>query len=404
MSAALEGPTHRVRTFLPRFMRSGDAVLEIPVDHIPLVDNHCHGFLLEPPIGKEAWRRRFTESTDPVIIDRHVPTMLFYQRLIGELAGLFGCDPEEDAVLEARAKRPGVELIPSLLTEAGIETLLIDQGFPPAKDLYPDAKISALSGIPTLPLLRVELLMEELIMAEASLEAVEERLHHELGDIRRKGYVGLKSIVAYRTGLGVTRWPREEVEGAFQAAREEGLRAGRLRLDHKPLLDHLLLAAFREASRQEVPVQFHTGYGDTDTDLRLGDPLLLRWVLEEPEFKAMPVVLLHESYPFTRQSGYLSAVYGQVYTSLAFACPFIGFEDMVAFTREALGVAPASKILYESDAVGLPELHWASARHGRRVVSRVLGGSVEAREITTGMAEKMARCILHDNAVELYGL
>ena len=52
---------------------------------------------------------------------------------------------------------------------------------------------------------------------------------------------------------------------------------------HKPLLDTLLHAAFSEAARQEVPVQFHVGYGDADTDLLLSNPLHLRAVLEKPD-------------------------------------------------------------------------------------------------------------------------
>ncbi|HEX6484698.1 MAG TPA: hypothetical protein VF043_38115, partial [Ktedonobacteraceae bacterium] len=66
---------------------------------------------------------------------------------------------------------------------------------------------------------------------------------------------------------------------------------------HKPLLDTLLLVTFMEAARQELPVQFHTGYGDTDADMLLANPLHLRAVLERREYRAMPVVLLHEAIP-----------------------------------------------------------------------------------------------------------
>jgi predicted TIM-barrel fold metal-dependent hydrolase len=119
-----------------------------------------------------------------------------------------------------------------------------------------------------------------------------------LEDVRGRGYVALKNIVPYWTGLEIREWPGEETEASLRefwgAARE-----GSGRLVHKPLLDTLLHTAFSEAARQEVPVQFHVGYGDADTDLLRGNPLHLRAVLEKTDYGGMPVVLLHECYPYT---------------------------------------------------------------------------------------------------------
>jgi len=77
---------------------------------------------------------------------------------------------------------------------------------------------------------------------------------------------------------------------------------------------------------------------------------------------------------------------------------------MLAFTRAALGVAPYSKLLYSSDGVGIPEIHWASALHGRRVLSHALGESVDAGELSLTEAEAVGGAILRDNAIRLYGL
>ncbi len=134
-----------------------------------------------------------------------------------------------------------------------------------------------------------------------------------------------------------------EVRGGgrhFTQARQEAVEQGHLRLQHKPLLDTLLHVAFTEAARQELPVQFHTGYGDTDADMLLANPLHLRAVLEHRPYRGMRVVLLHECYPYTRQGGYLAAVYEQVYLDLSYGIPFLSYGEMVAFTRAALGVAP----------------------------------------------------------------
>ncbi len=70
---------------------------------IPVIDEHCHGFYLRrQPTDVMAWRRHFTESADESIWQEHVPSTLFYQRLMRELATFFGCEATESAVLEAR--------------------------------------------------------------------------------------------------------------------------------------------------------------------------------------------------------------------------------------------------------------------------------------------------------------
>ncbi|HEV2462075.1 MAG TPA: amidohydrolase family protein, partial [Ktedonobacterales bacterium] len=179
---------------------------------------------------------------------------------------------------------------------------------------------------------------------------------------------------------------------------------GSVRLAHKPLLDTLLHVAFVEAARQEVPVQFHTGYGDTDADMLLANPLHLRAVLEQRAYRGMPVVLLHECYPYTRQGGYLAAVYANVYLDLSYGIPFLGYDEMLAFTRAALGVAPLSKLLYSSDGVGVPEPHWLGALYGRRILEQAFGECMASGELTLTEAETAGRAILHDNAVRLYRL
>ena len=162
--------------------------------------------------------------------------------------------------------------------------------------------------------------------------------------------------------------------------------------------------AFAEAARQEVPVQFHCGYGDADTDLRLGNPLHLRAVLENGDYRGMPVVLLHECYPYTREGGYLAAVYGNVYLDLSYGIPLLGYGEMLSFTREALGVAPVSKLLYSSDGIGVPELHWMSAIDGRHVLGLALEELVAHDELSIPEAETAGEDVLRRNAIRLYQL
>src|SRR5918997_4169526 len=376
----------------------------VDLTHVPVVDNHCHGVTTDQAFGDvEAWRRASTESTDPGMPREHVATTAFYRRLIRALAPFLGCEPTEDAVFAARTAREGKGLTAELLRAANIDTLLLDTGFPPPEEVFPVPELRELGGCRAEPMLRLEVLMESLLIGHDTLAATEEALAAALEDVRAGGHVALKSIAAYRTGLDIREWSREEAEASFREYRRSALN-GFTRLIHKPLLDSLLHVALALAADQEVPVQFHVGYGDADTDLLLGNPLHLRAVLERPEYRNMPVVLLHECYPYTREGSYLAAVYENVYLDLSYGIPLLGYGEMFSFTHEALGVAPISKLLYSSDGTGVPELHWMSAIDGRHVLGQALEELVAHGELSIPEAEAAGEDVLRGNAVRLYRL
>jgi hypothetical protein len=376
----------------------------VDLRYVTVVDNHCHGILRSQRFEDLAsWRRAFTESADPGMPREHVASTAFYLRLIRTLAAFFDCEPEEEAVFAARAEMEGSELTGALLRDANVEILLTDSGYPPPAEVLPGDELAGLGGCRVEPMLRLETLMERLLAEHDSLEEVKEALAAALDDVRGQGYVALKSIVAYRTGLHVREWTGEEAEASLREFRRDAEERS-ARLAHKPLLDTLLHVAFAEAARQEVPVQFHVGYGDADTDLLLGNPLHLRAVLERPDYRGMPVVLLHECYPYTREGGYLAAVYENVYLDLSYGIPLLGYGEMLSFTREALGVAPISKLLYSSDGLGVPELHWMSAIDGRHVLGQALEDLVAHSELSIPEAEAAGEDVLRGNAIRLYRL
>ncbi|HEX2742486.1 MAG TPA: amidohydrolase family protein [Rubrobacter sp.] len=376
----------------------------VDLTQVPVVDNHCHGIMHDQTFDDIAsWRLAFTESTDQIMPRDHVATTSLYRRMVRTLAGFLGCVPEEEAVFAARVQRDGMELGGVLLRAANVETLLLDTGYPPPEEVLPRDELGKLGDCRVEPMLRLETLMEDLLAEHDSLEEVKDALASALDDVRDGGHVALKSIAAYRTGLDIREWSPEDAEGAFREYRRAA-GDGRTRLVHKPLLDTLLHVAFAQAARQEVPVQFHVGYGDADTDLLLGNPLYLRPVLGRPDYRSMPVVLLHECYPYTRQGGYLAAVYENVYLDLSYGIPLLGYGEMLSFTRQALGVAPTSKLMYSSDGIGVPELHWMSAMDGRRVLGEILGELVAHGELSIPEAEAAGESVLRGNATRLYRL
>jgi uncharacterized protein len=376
----------------------------VDLTQVPLVDNHCHGIQRDQTFGDITnWRRAFTESADPGMPREHVPTTSSYRRLVRTLAEFLDCEPAEEYVFAARSGKDGRELSGALLRAANVEALLVDTGFPPPEEVVPVPEVGLMGDCRAEPMLRLETLMEELLAEHDSLNEVWEALAAALDDVRGQGFVALKSIAAYRTGLDIREWPRKEAEDSFHEYRRSA-GEGQARLVHKPLLDTLLHVAFVRAALQEVPVQFHVGYGDADTDLLLGNPLYLRPVLQRSDYRGMPVVLLHECYPYTRQGGYLAAVYENAYLDLSYGIPLLGYNEMLSFTRAALGVAPSSKLMYSSDGIGVPELHWISAIDGRRVLGEALGEMASHGELSISEAEAVGENVLRANATRLYGL
>ena len=172
---------------------------------------------------------------------------------------------------------------------------------------------------------------------------------------------------------------------------------------NKPLNDYLVLTALEIANRQELPIQFHTGFGDTDVDMIKANPLYLRPILQSDQFRSVPFVLLHSAYPYVRQLGYLAAMYPNVYMDISLAIPFITTE-IPRMIHEALGLTPLTKVLYSSDAFSIPEIFWLANRWGRAAIERVLGEIVDVGALTEAQARHAGEQILYENARRVYGL
>jgi hypothetical protein len=381
------------------------ASLLADLSELPVVDNHCHA--VEAAQGQRdpsQWRRYFTESTDPEMQAGAVASTAFYGRLLRRMAEHFDTAPDEAAVLEARAALSAQQLVAELFREVRIGGLVVDSGYPEPDGALDGDAVAGATGCGYVRLLRLELAFQARIAEHDHLDSLLDAVREELSDLRGTGYAGLKSIVGYRTGLGIERWERGDVEMSFASAREEVARSGAVRLGHKPLLDTLLHVAFEEAARQELPVQFHVGYGDADVDLRLASPLELRAILEEPAYRAMPVVLLHGCWPYVREGAFLAAVYGNAFLDLSYAIPFLSRAEMRAMTSAAFGAAPIAKLLYSSDGARVPELHWMGAIDGRDAIGSVLTELVADRELDVAGALGAAGRVLAGNAEALYGV
>ena len=196
------------------------------------------------------------------------------------------------------------------------------------------------------------------------LEARGEEAAAETTTARERGYAALKTIAAYRGGLD-------------------------------RVSEHVLMALeANELTGDPLPVQVHCGFGDWDLHLWRADPSYLKPLIER--FRETPFVLLH-CYPFVREAAWLAHVYGNVWFDLSLTIPHV--SRPAEAVREALELAPVSKLLYASDAARTPELYYLAAKWWREALAEVLSEALPADE-----AERDGRAILRENALALYRL
>ena len=375
--------------------------MTLDLDAIPIVDNHCHSLLRRQPPDDDAFRIHLTESTFPEIARDHIPTSLAYHLAIREMAVLLDCEPTPDAVHAARRDR-GVEWLTREVVERGrFKTWLIDTGYG-ADTTYSLDELRELAPCRIEEVLRLEPLIEKLILEAETFDGFLDAYRASLAGLRDRGIVGMKSVIAYRTGLHVREVERGDAADAYRTARAAGQRDGRLRIESKPLLDFLIVIAVEESASQGVPIQFHTGLGDPDLDLTLVDPAALR-ILFADRFRAAPIVLLHTGYPYIRSLAYLAAMFPNVYADMGETILFAPGEATEIY-RELIGLAPASKLLFSTDASLVPELYWIGARIGRRALGRVLDEHIADGAIDESTALDWAERMLWRNSEAVYSL
>jgi uncharacterized protein len=151
-----------------------------------------------------------------------------------------------------------------------------------------------------------------------------------------------------------------------------------------------------------LPLQFHVGFGDPDVRLHRADPSLLHDFLLATRASGTSIMLLH-CYPFHRQAGYLAHVFPHVYMDVGEALNHVGARS-AAVLAEALELTPFHKMLYSSDAFGLPELHYLGAAGFRRDLARVTGAFVTDGAWSAADAERVGRLVGTANARRVYRL
>ncbi|TVL89421.1 amidohydrolase family protein [Streptomyces sp. SAJ15] len=363
----------------------------------PLVDHHCHG-VVRADLDAAAFEALLTESDAPA-----APGTSFFDTQAGfavrrwcpPLLGLEPhCPPER--YLARRRELGAVEATSRLLGGLGIGAFLVDTGLP--GELTTPGELAAAAGSATAhEVVRLEQLAERVADDARTTHAFVADLGEAVRAAARSA-IAFKSVVGYRHGLDFAPGPPGETEVLAAAAWWLTERPAGGRLADPVLLRHLLWSAVATG----LPLQLHTGFGDPDLSLHRCDPLLLTDFIRAVGPTGAPLVLLH-GYPYHRNAAYLAAMYPHVHADVGLALTHSGARAE-AVLGEVLELAPFGKVLFSTDAYGLPELYTVGVRLFREALATLV-----ARWVTSGAwarddAARVAALIAADNARRVYGL
>ncbi|KOV99180.1 amidohydrolase [Streptomyces sp. NRRL B-1140] len=359
-----------------------------------MVDHHCHG-TVPADLGRDAFESLLTEGEAwPGISPFDSPAGAAVRRHCAPLLDL----PRHAAPGEYLARRSDLgwrEVQRRFLRATGTDVFCVDTGHTPARLTSPRDIAEAAGGV-SYEVVRLEGVAESVGAAGVEADAYADAFRAAALDaVRRPGVVAVKSVAAYRTGFDLDPG-RPSAAEVTEAARSWLGRGGRL--DHPVLVRHLLWTAVDLG----LPLQLHTGFGDNDIRLHRVDPAhLTDWL--HLTAGTVPILLLH-CWPYQRQAAYLAAVFEQVYLDVGLTLHHVGPARAGAVLAEALEITPFRKLLYSSDAYGVPEFHHLGALAFRQGLAELLQERVDADELALPDALRIARWTGRDNALRVYRL
>lgn len=399
----------------------------------PVVDNHAHNLLRPHGLRSTDFLAITSEATGEALED--APRSLAHIRAVKQLRHLYDlpADASWDAILRERNRL--LYENPDALTRKclqGTQTILIDDGLGNPDDFEPYQWHSKFTLSPCKRIVRIEAVASSVLailhkqwklpvgISIADEEACslawvkfiatfEEAIAQAIEDDE---VVGFKSVICYRTGLGVkTGSDLQVTEAGLRSFMDDFLpdcEARDFRVEHKGMNDALvistckLIAAGFQQRHIAKPLQFHTGLGDNDISLLDSRPGWLQQLIAA--YPLVPIVLLHSSYPFTKEAGYLTTVYQNVYLDIGEVFPMVSRSGQESLVRQALELTPMSKILWSTDGHLQAETYWLASRQGREVIEKIFVEMVDEGDLTAGQAIEAVEDILFNNSNALYNL
>ena len=233
-----------------------------------------------------------------------------------------------------------------------------------------------------------------------SLDDLIKSLENDFEKAVGKGFVAVKNGTAYSRSQFYEDVKKETAEKTL----EKILKAAQpLPFDTvKPLSDYMWHRTIELAGKYNKPIQIHTGLQAGDGNyIQNSNPALLANLFMK--YRDVKFILFHGGYPYGGELATLAKNFRNVYIDLCWLY-IISPSYSERYLSEWLETVPANKIM----AFG-GDYHNVENVYGHLLFAREIIGNVLVEKVRNGYfseeeAIKIATMILHDNAVNLFGL
>lgn len=340
--------------------------LRAAVQLTPIIDHHAHNLLLPSEWDAHSLLSITTEATGAAL--EQTTSTLAHLRAVKQLAAILNCENSWDTIkAQLNEKRRRGDDSWEKFCFRGIETVLIDDGLD-AETVHPYQWHDRLTRSKCKRIVRIEQVAENILSAllkeyrkpSESKQLVKSDFMNHFGTqfqnaienaIKDDVVVGFKTVICYRTDLALPNSVDRETVAKSMYAMLHGpdpkQRFQRLADDAlSPYLVHFT-AELLTRSKSKKPFQFHTGLGDNDIRLSLSSSSHLQPFIEK--YPSVSIVLLHASYPFTKEAGYLASTYRNVYLDIGEVFPMVSQEGQENVIKEALELCPSEKLTWSTE-------------------------------------------------------
>jgi hypothetical protein len=212
-----------------------------------------------------------------------------------------------------------------------------------------------------------------------------------LDEAKRRGYVALKSALAYDRPILFEEVEENEAKKVFE---KKGL--GLTSRDIRLFQDFILHYILTKASELGFPVQFHTGLAIIEGSSPMNLVNIIR------KYSNVNFILFHGGYPWIRETAAVAMSFRNVYIDFCWL-PIISPSACRLLLREVVELGLSSRAMWGGDC-WVAEATYGALKLFKNLLSEVLSRMVGRSYLKFNEALEIASRILSENAVQTFNI
>lgn len=375
---------------------------------VKVVDVHAHPFReSKSPESPVSFLRKLSLSVIPEMfsslegIEKHQPypgSNMWIQILLRNMATYYSCEEDLTAIVDVRNQK-AVDYpayTKELFQDVNLVGAIMDFGYPQPPVNH--AEFEGMTGARIWEISRIEPIMVSLAAKKLSFDDFISQYRKRLqDDLKDEQVVGLKTIIAYRSGLEVFDMNKEDAEKDYEKFVTDE------RVPAKAFRDYCFHIAMEACTEADKFMHIHTGIGDGEVVMTKASPSFLLDTLRKEKYKDTKVHLVHGGYPWMEEAAFIVSILPNVYMDISLQNPFSG-HGVERIISQVLELAPFDKVMYGSDAFTVPEMNWMGVKLFIECFERVLNDWVEKDYMSPEKAKFIGEMILYRNFEKIYNI